>query len=324
MISAENYVEAIKNKSEFIIIDITKSQMFTGGEDSEKDLGVKFKNLVTGDTDSIFLCYKHLIDKTKSNDEKLKYVVELNKEVQTFLNEKIVKHIISKHNVPENKNRLELKNELVIKRGLYLAKKRYANYILTNEGNPVSDDKAIKAMGLEIKRSDFAKITKDYLKDTLNLVLKEEVFSLPKVMNFVKDKEKLFLDLANKRITSLGRPVSFSKKIEEYKVIPQGVRGMLTWNNLEFKVFDVGSRGYLFPLKGIDLYKAPEEVRKNYDEYFLKNGKKLDIIVIPEETQIVPLYYIIDIKTMVDFAWTDRYKLLLDPLLTKKQEVLTF
>lgn len=31
-----------------------------------------------------------------------------------------------------------------------------------------------------------------------------------------------------------------------------------------------------------------------------------------------------DVKSMVDFAWGDRYQLLLEPLITKKQEVLTF
>ena len=76
----------MKNKSEFIITDITKSQMFTGGEDSEKDLGVKFKNLITGDTDSIFLCYNKIINKNESNEEKLKIVNNLNIEVQNFLN----------------------------------------------------------------------------------------------------------------------------------------------------------------------------------------------------------------------------------------------
>jgi hypothetical protein len=80
----------------------------------------------------------------------------------------------------------------------------------------------------------------------------------------------------------------------------------------------------LFKLKGIDLEKAPDNVRANYDKYFLKKGTKLEIIVIPEEMEYIPNYYIIDVKSMVDFSWNDRYNLLLEPLLTKKQEILTF
>jgi len=315
MISGENYIESKKNNKKFEYKPITKQQMFTD------NMGVNFKHLITGDTDSIFLCYNSLISKEKSKEDILKFVNDLNKEVQNFLNGDIVKKIIAKHNVNENRNRLELKNELVIRRGLYLAKKRYSNYIISKENNPVDE---IKSMGLEIKRSDFANTTKEYLKEVLELILKSEKLSLPPILEFVKEKEKLFAKLISEGHTIIGRPVSFSKKISEYKVLSQGVRGMLTWNDLEYKVFDVGSRGYLFKLKGIDLEKAPEEVRLNYDKHFLKKGVKLDIIVIPEEVEYVPNYYIIDVKTMLDFSWTDRYNLLLEPLLTKKQEILTF
>lgn len=315
MISGENYIESKKNNKKFEYKPITKQQMYTD------NMGVNFKHLITGDTDSVFLCYDSLISKGKSKEDILKFVNDLNKEVQNFLNGDIVKKIITKHNVNEERNRLELKNELVIKRGLYLAKKRYSNYIISKENNPVDE---IKSMGLEIKRSDFANATKEYLKEVLELILKSEKLSLPPILEFVKEKEKLFAKLISDGHTVIGRPVSFSKKISEYKVLSQGVRGMINWNNLEYHVFDVGARGYLFKLKGIDLDKAPDDVRLNYDKHFLKKGEKLDIIVIPEEVEFVPSYYIIDVKTMLDFSWTDRYNLLLEPLLTKKQEILTF
>ena len=314
MISAENYIKEKKNNKN-LIPHFSKQQMYSD------DMGLKFNYLITGDTDSVFVELSDLLDKTKSKDELLKDVNKLNHEVQSYLNNNIVKGIISKHNVPVDKNRLELKNELVIKRGLFLAKKRYSNYIISKEGNPVDE---VKSMGLEIKRSDFANITKDYLKEVINLILKSERFSLPTVINFVKDKEKEFTKIVASGITTIGRPVSFTKKLKDYKVISQGVNAMLNFNNLEYKVFDTGSRGYLFKLKGIDLEKAPENVRLNYDKHFLKKGEKLEVIAIPEEVEKLPDYYIIDVKSMVDFAWGDRYKLLLDPLITKKQEILTF
>jgi DNA polymerase elongation subunit (family B) len=245
----------------------------------------------------------------------------LNIEVQDLLNNSVIKKITNMHNVEENKNRLDLKNELVIKRGLFLAKKRYALYIISQEGNKTD---TIKAMGLEIKRSDFSKTTKDYLNEVLKLILKSEKLSVPKVVDYVKEKEFEFSKILSSRITRIGRPVSFSKKLKEYKTISQGVKSMLNWNNLEYKVFDVGSRGYLFKLKGIDLNKAPELVIKNFNEHFLKKGVKLETIAVPEEVENLPLYYIIDIKDMLKFAWIDRYSLLLEPLLTKKQEILTF
>jgi hypothetical protein len=99
---------------------------------------------------------------------------------------------------------------------------------------------------------------------------------------------------------------------------------MESWNNIEYQTFDVGARGYLFKLKGIDLDKAPDEVRLNYDKNFLKKGIKLDVIVVPEELEYLPSYYLTDVKTMLNFSWIDRYNLLLEPLMTKKQEILTF
>ena len=84
------------------------------------------------------------------------------------------------------------------------------------------------------------------------------------------------------------------------------------------------SIGYLFKIKGIDLERAPVEVKENYDKYFLKLGKKLDIIVIPEELEFAPNYYLIDVKEMLQFTWSDRCDLLLSPLITPKQQILTF
>ena len=315
MISAENYIEDKKNKKEFELKYISKQQMFSD------NMGIKFKNLVTGDTDSIFLCYEHIIDKTKTNEDKIKFVNDLNTEVQNFLNDDIVKKIVNKHNVSDNKNRLSLKNEFIIKRGLYTSAKHYANYVISQEGNKKDE---IDVKGLDTKRSDYANTTKQYLKEVLELILKPERFSLPPILEYVREKEKLFAKLISNGHTVIGRPVSFGKKINEYKVLPQGVRGMVAWNELEFKTFEVGARGYLFKLKGIDLDRAPDEVRLNYDKNFLKKGVKLDVLVVPEEVEFVPNYYIIDVKTMLNFSWTDRYNLLLEPLLTKKQEILTF
>lgn len=316
MINAESYINNLKSKKDQEFQVITKQQMFTD------NMGLTFKNLVTGDTDSVFLTYSNIIDKTKEKEEILKYVDELNIEIQKFLNEDIVKNIVvGKHNVSNEKNKLELKNELVIQRGLFLAKKRYAIYIISQEGNKTD---SIKAMGLEIKRSDFSHTTKEYLKEVLELILKSEKLSVPKIMDFVKEKEEVFTKIISSGITIIGRPVSFGKKLKDYKTISQGVKAMINWNNLEYNVFDVGSRGYLFKLKGINLEKAPDNVRLNFDKNFLQKGIKLEVIAVPEEVKHLPDYYIIDVKDMVNFAWRDRYNLLLEPLASKKQEILTF
>jgi DNA polymerase elongation subunit (family B) len=75
--------------------------------------------------------------------------------------------INKRHNVDEIYNRLELKNELICKRGLFLAKKRYSNYVIEQEGRKTDE---IINMGLEIKRSDFQSYTKECLKELLDII----------------------------------------------------------------------------------------------------------------------------------------------------------
>ena len=63
-----------------------------------------------------------------------------------------------------------------------------------------------------------------------------------------------------------------------------------------------------------------------YNKEFLDNGVKIDTIVIPDEESKLPDYFIPDVKAILKFAWTDRYNLMLEPILEvkTKQEVLTF
>jgi len=311
--TSENFID--KKLVDESIIQVTKQEMFS------RAMNLNLKNIITSDTDSVLITYKNLINENVNKADINGIINNYNNITQKFLNTKVIPYIIEKHNIPLEKNKLFLKNEFVIRRGLYVSAKHYANYVISKEGTPM--DK-IDVKGLDTRRSDYSSITKQYLKEVLDLILKSEVFSIQKVMEYVTEKNKIFAKIINDRKTIIGRPVSFGRKLEEYKVISQGVKGMCAWNNLEYKMFDVGSRGYLFKIKGVDLEKAPDEVRLNYDKHFLKKGVKLELIVVPEEVEIVPNYYIIDNKMMLDFSWRDRYNLLLEPLLTKKQEIMTF
>jgi uracil-DNA glycosylase family 4 len=273
--------------------------------------------IVTGDTDSIFCCFDK-ISKEKTIEEIAGYC----KIVETFLNDNKIKELVLKHNGDQDFNRLALKNELTISRGIFLAKKRYAIRVVGQEGKAV--DK-MNYMGVEIKRSDYPSKSKAFLKDLLDLVLKAEKVSLPKLMKFVKSKEGEFIDLINKGDKTISRPVSYTKEESEYKSIPQGVRAMETWNKLEYDIHKPGAKAYMFLVKGIDTEKAPEHVIKSYSR-FIKDGNKLEVIAIPDDEARLPEYYIVDSKKMLEFSFKDRYNLMLQPLLDAKKsmETLTF
>jgi len=270
--------------------------------------------IVTGDTDSIFCCFENFNhEKTVGN------ILKWCKKIENFLNEDRIVNVVKKHNVDLDYNRLKLKNELVISRGLFLAKKRYAIRVINQEGKDV--DK-INYMGVEIKRSDYPSKSKLFLSKLSELILKSDRVSLSKLMEFVNVKEKEFMRLIVDGDKTVARPVSYGKRLKDYKVIPQGVRAMEAWNKIMYDIHKVGAKSYMYWVSGIDVDKAPDEVRKNYHN-FIKDGNKLEVVAIPDEEAKLPEFFIIDKKAALKFSFVDRYKLMLDPLLeVKKKSVL--
>ena len=265
--------------------------------------------IVTGDTDSIFCCFENFREeKTVGNIHKWC------KEIESFLNEDRIVDVVKKHNVNLDYNRLVLKNELVISRGLFLAKKRYAIRVINNEGKDV--DK-INYMGVEIKRSDYPSKSKEFLAQLSELVLKSDRVVLSHLLEFVQSMEQEFLSLVRNGEKTIARPVSYGKKLKDYKVVTQGVRAMEAWNKIMYNIHKTGTKAYMYWVSGIDIDTAPEEVQKNYHN-FIKEGNKLEVIAIPDEEAKLPSFFIPDVKATMKFVFKDRYELMLDPLLGVK------
>ena len=100
---------------------------------------------------------------------------------------------------------------------------------------------------------------------------------------------------------------------------------MQSFNEISYTAHYYGSRGYMFRVSGIDYNKAPKEVIDNYEKNFIRKGKKLEVVAIPDEEPRLPEYYIPDVKGNLQFAFVDRYDLMLDPLVKVKlaNEILT-
>ena len=182
------------------------------------------------------------------------------------------------------------------------------------------ETREIVNMGIETKRSDYPSYTKESLNELLDKILKEEEASPAKIFKFVDLRERVFLQKIKAGDKSVARPSSFTKKLENYKRVPPGVISMLNWNELEYNIFNTGSKGYLFKLSGIDLMTAPEDVRKRFEEKFLANGRKLESISLPDEEVSLPPYYVVDARAMLKFAWTDRSDLLLNPIMKRLEK----
>lgn len=316
MVRGNAYMEKIKKKSK----DIPNTEKLTSKE-LFGDIDARHTPyVITGDTDSMFCCFEDIVDCSKTQDELIPVINEYCKEIQTYLNSDVITKVAENHGVDLTYNKLELKNELIMKRGLFLAKKRYVGYIIFKEGIPVN--KTVH-MGVETKRSDYPRATKECLKELIDIILKDETVSIDKIMNYVQEKETMFTSLIKKGHQSIARPCSYAKEDDAYKVIPQGVVAMRNWNNLEYDEFSTGSKAYLFKINSLDISKAPDRVIKKFEEY-RANNTPLEVIACPRNVETLPEYYNVNYKQMLKFVWQDRYNLLLEPLMKFDEKPLTF
>ncbi len=294
---------------------LTKREMY---DDEMPERSNKY--IVTGDTDSIFCCFEK-VPEDKSVDNILKWCSG----IEEYLNNNIMIDMVKKHRVDLDFNRLVLKNELVISRGLFLAKKRYAIRVINNEGKDVDE---INFMGVEIKRSDYPSASKEFMKTLSDMILKSERVRLPKLLQFVQTEEQKFKQLIEDGDKSVARPISWGKRIEDYKLVPQGVRAMQAWNDIMYPIHKTGAKAYMFWVRGIDIETAPKDVVEKYHSY-VKAGNKLEVVGVPDEEEKLPEYFIPNRDAALKFSFKDRYELLLKPLTQdeiRKQQatILTF
>jgi DNA polymerase elongation subunit (family B) len=120
------------------------------------ELGTTDKDyVVTSDTDSLFIECKDLVlqryPETKTKDEYIKAVLEIATEIQKAANNNIDKVTREYFNVKERPHYFELKQEVIIERGYFAGKRRYAMYIVNKEGVTVDE---LDMKGLDLMKSN--------------------------------------------------------------------------------------------------------------------------------------------------------------------------
>lgn len=129
--------------------------------------------------------------------------------------------------------------ELIAEKGLFIKKKRYAVLIFDLEGKRLDvDGKSgkVKAMGLDLKRSDTPKIVQDFLSSLLMDVLTG--CSKDHVYERVREFKLEFKDLpawekgTPKRVNNLTKYVEDEHRLGKANM-PGHVRAAMNWNNLK-------------------------------------------------------------------------------------------
>jgi len=317
IIEGDSFMRHLKSGKDYVDPpQVSKKEMYS---DEMPDRSNEF--IITGDTDSIFCCFQSFKD--KGNIDKINKWCE---QIENFLNDNKMKELVTRHNVDLDFNRLKLKNELIISRGLFLAKKRYVIRVVSNEGREV--DKT-NYMGVEIKRSDYPSKSKEFLSELLDLLLKSEKVSIPKLLQYIEIAKKDFIETILRGEKTIARPITYGKNLNDYKSIPQGVRAMEAWNQIMYPIHQVGAKSYMFWIRGINFNKIKdkdeqERIRKNYDKFIAK-GNKLEVIGVPDEESKLPEFFEPDLRATLAFTFKDRYELMLKPLMEVKEkaEILT-
>jgi len=217
-------------------MDATVNECLTGDYDY---IG---KSVIYGDTDSVYFSAWPVI-----KDDVLAGRMEWNSDICIQLYDKIADQVnISfppfmekAFHVPyENGKIIKGGRELVASKSLFITKKRYAALIIDLEGKRLDREGKtgkIKAMGLDLKRSDTPKVVQEFLSSILQQVL--EGGTREQVIDKIKEFKELF---KLRPAWEKGTPKRVNKltyygdlEIKNGKTnMPGHVRAAINWNNM--------------------------------------------------------------------------------------------
>lgn len=201
------------------------------------------KSIIYGDTDS---CYFSAYSTLKKDIEKglipwtKESVVELYDTIAGEVNNTFVKFMQDAFHVPKTRGEvIKAGREIVSAKGLFITKKRYAVLVYDKEGKRQDVDGKpgkIKAMGLDLKRSDTPVVIQDFLTAVLTKVLNG--VEKDEVLEYITDFRTEFKTRPGwekgspKRANNITEYASKEKKQGKANM-PGHVRASLNWNTLK-------------------------------------------------------------------------------------------
>ena len=198
--------------------------------------------IIYGDTDSCyFTAYPMIKDQVDAGEIEWnkETAIQLYDQIADRLNDSFPEYMKDAFNCPrENGAIIKGGREVVATKGLYITKKRYALLVYDIEGYRTDTGDSpgkIKAMGLDLQRSDTPKIVQDFLSDILTGVLTGDDRDTV-VGNIKKFKEEFTLRPSwekgsPKRANNMTKFTAMEKRQGKANM-PGHVRAAINWNNL--------------------------------------------------------------------------------------------
>jgi DNA polymerase elongation subunit (family B) len=136
-------------------------------------LGTNNKDyIITSDTDSLFIHVKDLLraEGVDLTDKAacIAATLELATEIQSLANKHLDTLIVDLFNLHDRPHYFELKQEVVIERGYFSGKRRYAMYIVNKEGVTVEE---LDMKGLDLMKSNFPPLFREFGESILNQIM---------------------------------------------------------------------------------------------------------------------------------------------------------
>jgi len=261
-----------------------------------------------GDTDSLFVKLgEWIVDQgykdwnILNDDEKIELIKKISACMEQYIDNRIFNEIqLQDYNSQVDDFKIAFKQEIIAKTALFVKKKKYAYWLLNEEG--VSKNE-IKVTGLEIVRSDSSEAIRPRLKSIMEMIMKQ-----------YSDEE-------------IGRTLRKYKK-ELNQLDPEALAANIGVNGIN-KYLSMGSpkKGTPWHVKGVynyrlllkelgvqDKYEDIHEGLKAKVIYVKKNPYNIDTITFhdwPKEFNDVVQY---DLETMIDKFFVKKIRLLLNPL----------
>jgi DNA polymerase elongation subunit (family B) len=222
---------------------ITKHMAAKTNEIIAGDYDHKGTGIVYGDTDSVYFTAYPLVQK-EVEEGKMTWTkescIELYDKIADEVNKSFPRFMYEAFHAPDNKGRIiKGGREIVASKGLYITKKRYAALIYDLEGVRHDIDGKpgkVKAMGLDLKRSDTPKYVQDFLSDVLLMVLTDK--QEPEIIKFIQDFRLKFRERPGwekgtpKRVNNLTEYVRKEQRLGKANM-PGHVRAAMNWNNVK-------------------------------------------------------------------------------------------
>jgi DNA polymerase elongation subunit (family B) len=194
-----------------------------------KELGTKGEDFnIYIDTDSVFFSavpiLNHRYKDWKNDDDKeiAQKVDAIAGETQDFLNNFYDVLSVKVFNVDKTKHRFQIKKEFVSRSGIWIAKKRYAQWIIAENGIPCD---TLQVKGLDVVRSSYPAQFRKFMSSILISILQgeTEMVLTDKIYDFKKD-------LVNMEVTSIAKN-SAVKELSKYIPKKKDNRAMFQFNS---------------------------------------------------------------------------------------------